>query len=134
MPYGLFDIRHARDLSTPLDHVIYNRIGLIRQCSTPQITLCLEGCAAAAGRSPDWSRLRPAMFDTLVRVAGLFGVKLMVICECRGVRIGIDHVTVRVMHSGTMWRAATLAKLPTTARKVFAVDGEGWQELKRGAG
>lgn len=130
-PYGLFDIRDARDLPTPLDHVIYNRIGVIRRSSRPEITLFLDGCAAVAERSSEWSRLRPALLSTFVRVAGLFGVKLMAVCECRGTRLGIDHVTLRVVHSGTVWRAARLGKLPATARKVFAVDGTGWQELKR---
>lgn len=128
MPYGLFDIRHVPHLATPLDHLVHNRIGVIRRCNNPTVTLSLEGCAAVADRDPRWSRLGPAMIDTLIRIAGLFEVQLLALCECRGQRIGIDHVTLRVSHATTCWSAASLGKRPATARKVLVVDKHGCRE------
>lgn len=127
-PYGLFDIRHARHLVTPLDHLIYNRIGVIRRCVTPKVTFSVEGCAEILERKPDWARMRPAIVDALIRAARLFNVTLKVICECHGKSIGIDHVTIRVQHGGTNWSTTNLEKLPATARKVFLVDGNGCRE------
>lgn len=127
-PYGLFDVRHVRHLVTPLDHLVYNRVGLIRRCGTPSVTLSVDACAAAADRKPDWSRLSPAMFDAIIRAARLFRVKVLVICECRGLRIGIDHVTLRVSHCETNGSADSLGKIPTTARSVLVVDRSGCRE------
>ncbi len=129
VPYGLFDIRHVPRLATPLDHLVYNRIGIIRKCRAPGVTLSVAGCAEFADRSPTWSRLRPDLFDALIRVAGHFDVTLTVICECLGLRTGIDHVTLRVSPARTTRSAASLGKRPGTARKVFIVDGDGSREI-----
>lgn len=130
-PYGLFDIRHVRHLGTPLDHLVYNRVGIIRAGTTPSVTLSVEGCAAVAARKPGWSRMSAAMKTALVRAAQLFDVRLLVICECRGERIGIDHLTLRVSHSRTNWSRTSLGKVPATTRKVLTVDDSGCRETGR---
>ena len=132
MPYGLFDVRHARHLGSILDHFLYNRIGVIRQRRAPSMTLPVDGSAFVAKRDADWSRFRPALLASLVRVAGLFDLKLLVICECHGQRIGIDHFTLKVMHRNATWKTSYLRKFPATARKAYILDGKGWTERQLG--
>jgi hypothetical protein len=122
MPYGLFDIRHVRHLSTPLDFLIYEKVGLLRRRRAPEFSLFLN-----ADRNPDpsaltWPRLRPKLTSSLQKSAMIFDLQFMAICRAGGTRIGIDHLTIRIRSAKTRWSAKSFASVPTSVRKVLLID------------
>jgi hypothetical protein len=122
VPYGLFDIRHVQHLSTPLDFLIYETVGVLRRRRAPDFTLFLGTDDDPSPSTLAWRRLRPKLISSLQKSAAIFDLQFLAICRAEGSRIGIDELTIRIRSAKTVWSAKSFVSLPVSARKVFLID------------
>jgi hypothetical protein len=122
VPYGLFDIRHMQHLSTSMDFLIYETVGLKRRRRAPDFNLFLGNDKSPNPSTLTWPRLRPKLISSLQKSASIFDLQFLAICRAEGTRIGIDEVTIRIRSSKTVWSAKSFASLPPSARKVLLID------------
>ena len=122
VPYGLFDIRHVQHLSTPLDFLIYETVGVLRRRRAPDFTLFLGKDLDPSPSTLTWPRLRPKLISSLKKSAAIFDLQFLAICRAEGTRIGIDELTIRIRSAKTVWSAKSFANLPVTARKALLID------------
>lgn len=122
VPYGLFDIRHIRHLSTPLDFLIHETVGVRRRRRAPDFNLFLGMSTDPSLVDLTWPRLRPRLVSSLQKSAAIFDLQFLTICRAEGTRIGIDELTIRIRSAKTAWSAKSFASLPVSARKVFLID------------
>ena len=71
VPYGLFDIRHVQHLSTPLDFLIYETVGILRRRRAPEFTLFLGTDLDPSPSTLTWPRLRPKVSVRFPRSDGV---------------------------------------------------------------
>jgi len=122
VPYGLFDIRHVQHLSSPLDFLIYETVGVLRRRRAPDFTLFLGTDLDPSPSTLTWPRLRPKLISSLKKSAAIFDLQFLAICRAEGTRIGIDELTIRIRSAKTVWSAKSFANLPVTARKALLID------------
>lgn len=122
VPYGLFDIRQVQHLSTPLDFLIYEKVGILRRRRAPEFTLFLGTDLDPSPSTLTWHRLRPKLISSLKKSAAIFDLQFLAICRAEGSRIGIDELTIRIRSAKTVWSAKSFANLPVTARKALLID------------
>ena len=122
VPYGLFDIRQVQLLSTPLDFLIYETVGVQRSRRAPDLTLFLGTDDDPSPSTLAWRRLRPKLISSLQKSAAIFDLQFLAICRAEGTRIGIDELTIRIRSAKTVWSAKSFVSLPVSARKVFLID------------
>ena len=122
VPYGLFDIRQVQLLSTPLDFLIYETVGVQRSRRAPDFTLFLGTDDDPSPSTLAWRRLRPKLISSLQKSAAIFDLQFLAICRAEGTRIGIDELTIRIRSAKTVWSAKSFVSLPVSARKVFLID------------
>jgi hypothetical protein len=83
--YALVNLDHIRQLSQPLDHLIYEHACLVAQMRRPEFTLRLWRVAEIANvRSESWSSVKDPLLGACRRVAAAVGAQFRVIAWCAG--------------------------------------------------
>jgi hypothetical protein len=112
----------VQHLSTPLDFLIYETVGILRRRRAPDFTLFLGTDLDPSPSTLTWPRLRPKLISSLKKSAAIFDLQFLAICRAEGTRIGIDELTIRIRSAKTVWSAKSFANLPVTARKALLID------------
>jgi hypothetical protein len=118
--YGYFDIADIPNLRTSMDFHIHDQLG-VRRAQTrpgPEVALCL------ADTPTSWERLRRPLILALQRSAALYHCRFLVLLECRGHRIGVDQITIRMRLPHTRWGNRILKRSSPSAspRGILLVD------------